>query len=473
VSPFEAALVVFSVVSFVYFVLLDLLYLLLTVLAWNDLRRTIWRRRYLALDEVFASPLTPGISLLVPAYNEEAGIVESVQSLLALRYPRHEVVVVNDGSQDGTIAVLVDAFDLVPVRQAVREGIPTARITAAYASRTHPDLLVLDKENAGRSDAINAGVNAARHPYVCMIDADSLLEHDALLRIAKPLLDDPETVVAAGGTVRAANGCHIEHGQVLSVRLGRSRLATVQTLEYIRAFLISRIGWGRLHALGLISGAFGIFDRALLQTVGGLWTDTVGEDLELTLRLHRHLRERGEAYRVVFVDDAVCWTEVPEDFTTLGGQRRRWQRGLYQALRRHRVMIGNPRYGPIGLIATVYFAVFEFLSPLFALLGLAVSVGLWVVGAVSTGYIASFLAVSVGMGVVLSTAALAIEQVGYGRYERRRDVARLLSYTVLESFGFHQLHNWWRFVGYVDIARGKTAWGVQKRRGLARNVDQV
>jgi cellulose synthase/poly-beta-1,6-N-acetylglucosamine synthase-like glycosyltransferase len=473
VNVIEAVLVAFSVVSFIYFVALDILYLLLTGLAWNELRRTLWRRRYLGLDEAFASPLTPGISLLIPAYNEEAGIVESVRSLLALRYPRHEVVVVNDGSKDDTIGALVKAFDMVPVRQAVREGIATANIRVAYASRRHPNLLVLDKENAGRSDAINAGVNAARYPYVCMIDADSLLEHDALLRIAKPLLDDPESVIAAGGTVRAANGCEIDHGQVLSVRLGHSRLATIQTLEYIRAFLVARIGWGRMNALGLISGAFGIFDRALLQTVGGLWTDTVGEDLEVTLRIHRHLRERGEPYRVVFVDDAVCWTEVPEDLATLGRQRRRWQRGLYQALRRHWVMIGNPRYGPIGLVAAVYFAVFEFLSPLFVLLGLGVSVGLWIFGAVSTGYIASFLVVSVGMGVVLSTAALAIELVGYGRYERRRDVARLLAYTFLESIGYHQLHNMWRMLGYIDIARGKTEWGVQKRRGLARPTDEV
>ncbi|WP_034623209.1 glycosyltransferase [Cellulomonas sp. URHE0023] len=472
-NPVEVALVAFSVVSFVYFVALDILYLLLTGLAWNDLRQSLWRRRYLGLDEAFASPLTPGISLLIPAYNEEAGIVESVRSLLALRYPKHEVVVVNDGSTDGTIAALVKAFDMVPVRQAVREGIATATIRVAYASRPHPNLLVLDKENAGRSDAVNAGVNAARYPYVCMIDADSLLEHDALLRIAKPLLDDPENVIAAGGTVRAANGCRIDHGQVLDVRLGKSRLATIQTLEYIRAFLVSRIGWSRLRALGLISGAFGIYDRALLQTVGGLWTDTVGEDLELTLRLHRHLRDRGEPYKVVFVDDAVCWTEVPEDLATLGKQRRRWQRGLFESLRRHRVMIGNPKYGPIGLVAAVYFAVFEFLSPLFALLGLGVSVVLWAIGAVSTGYIASFLAVSVGMGVVLSTAALAIELIGYGRYERRRDVGRLLSYTVIESFGFHQLHNWWRFMGYFDIFRGKTEWGEQKRKGLARPADET
>lgn len=467
-SGAETVFVVFSVLSFAYFVVLDILYLTLTALAWVDLRKKLWRRNYLGLDEVFASPLTPGISVLVPAYNEEAGIVESVRSLLALRYPRHEVVVINDGSKDGTIDALVEAFDLVPVRQAIRDGIPTARIRTAYVSRPHPDLLVLDKENAGRSDALNAGVNAARYPYVCMIDADSLLEQDALLKIAKPLLDQPGSLVAAGGTVRVANGCRIENGQVLDVRLARNRLAVIQTLEYIRSFLVARVGWGRLNALGLISGAFGIYDRALLQTVGGLWVDTVGEDLELTLRLHRYLRERGEPYRIAFVDDPACWTEVPEDFATLGRQRRRWQRGLWESLRRHRTMIGNPKYGIVGVLVLVYFSVFEFLSPIFALLGLLLTAALWAAGVVSTGYFLSMLAVSVVLGVVLSTAALAIEELSFGRYKRRRDVLRLLGYTVLESVGYHQLHLTWRLLGYVDIVRGKTEWGEQKRRGLAR-----
>jgi cellulose synthase/poly-beta-1,6-N-acetylglucosamine synthase-like glycosyltransferase len=314
-------------------------------------------------------------------------------------------------------------------------------------------------------------VNAARHPYVCMIDADSLLEKDALLKIAKPLLDRPGSVVAAGGTVRVANGCRIEHGQVLDVRLSRNRLATIQTLEYIRSFLVARVGWGRMNALGLISGAFGIFDRALLQTVGGLWVDTVGEDLELTLRLHRYLRDRGEEYKIAFVDDPACWTEVPEDFATLGRQRRRWQRGLWESLRRHRSMIGRPKYGAVGVVALVYFAVFEFLSPLFSLFGLLLSVLLWATGVVDDGYILAMLAVSIVMGVVLSAAALAIEELSFGRYTRRRDVLRLMGYTVVESFGFHQLHNVWRLMGYVDVARGKTEWGAQKRMGLARPAD--
>jgi cellulose synthase/poly-beta-1,6-N-acetylglucosamine synthase-like glycosyltransferase len=348
--------------------------------------REVRSREYLALDELFRSPLTPGISVLVPAFNEEAVIVESVRSLLSLRYPMHEVVVTNDGSTDGTIAILVEAFDLAPVRIAPRDGVPTATVRQTYVSRRHSNLLVVDKDNGGRSDALNAGLNVARHPYVCVIDADSLLEDDALLKVAKPILDDPDLLAATGGTIRIANGCRVDHGRVIEARLPSSRLATVQVLEYFRAFLVARVGWSRLNALGIISGAFGLFHRSLVETVGGYWTPTVGEDFELTLRLHRHLRERGEPYRIAFVSDPVCWTEVPEQLATLGRQRRRWQRGLWEGLRRHQPMLLNRRYGAVGLVAMPYFALFEFLSPVFSLGGILITIVLWLLGVLSATY---------------------------------------------------------------------------------------
>jgi cellulose synthase/poly-beta-1,6-N-acetylglucosamine synthase-like glycosyltransferase len=466
VSALRDILLAYTIVSFVYFLVLNGLYLFLTGLAWREMGADVRARRYLALDEMFRSPLTPGISVLVPAFNEEAVIAESVRSLLALRYPRHEVVVVNDGSSDGTVAALREAFDLAPVRKALRDGIPTAEVRATYVSRSNPDLVVVDKENGGRADALNAGVNAARHPYVCAVDADSLLEEDALLKVAKPILDDPDLLAATGGTIRIANGCRVDHGRIVEVRLPRSRLATVQVLEYFRAFLVARVGWSRLNALGIISGAFGLFRRSLLEAVGGFWTQTVGEDFELTLRLHRHLRDRGEPYRVAFIPDPVCWTQAPEQLETLARQRRRWQRGLWEGLRRHSGMIGNPRYGVVGLVAMPYFAVFEFLSPVFALLGLVVTVVWWLVGGLSTLYFAAFLAVSLGLGVVLTTAALALEEFSYRRYTRRREVLRLLAYSVLENIGYRQLHDVWRAAAYVDIARGKTAWGAQRRVGF-------
>ena len=460
-------LFVYTLFTFFYFVILNGLYLFLTLLAWRQMGSDVRARGYLGLDEVFRSPLTPGVSVLVPAFNEQAVIVESVRSLLALRYPSHEVVVVNDGSDDETLSVLREAFELAPVRKVLRDSIPTKVIRGTYVSRNHPNLLVVDKENGGRSDALNAGVNAARHPYVCVIDADSLLEQDALLKVAKPILDDPDLLAATGGTIRIANGCTIDHGRVVEVRLPKSRFATVQVLEYFRAFLVARVGWSRLNALGIISGAFGLFHRSLLETVGGYWTETVGEDFELTLRLHRYLRERGEPYKIAFISDPVCWTEVPTEFSTLGRQRRRWQRGLWQALRRHGHLIGRPRFGVLGLVAMPYFVLFEFLSPMFALLGLVVTVLWWVIGGLSTVYFLAFLAVSIGLGLLLTTAALALEEFSYQRYRKRREVARLLAYAVLENIGFRQLHDIWRALGYVDIARGKREWGAQQRRGFA------
>jgi cellulose synthase/poly-beta-1,6-N-acetylglucosamine synthase-like glycosyltransferase len=466
-------LIVYSIFAFFYYAVLNGLYFLLTFLAWRDMGSEVRSRRYLALDEMFRSPLTPGVSVLVPAFNEETVIVESVRSLLALRYPRHEVVVVNDGSTDGTLAALERAFSLAPVRVALRDGIPTAPVRGTHVSRTNPTLLVVDKENGGRSDALNAGVNAARHPYVCVIDADSLLEEDALLKVSKPILDDPDVLAATGGTIRIINGCRVDHGRVLEVRVPGSRLATIQVLEYLRAFLVGRVGWSRMNALGIISGAFGLFHRSLVETVGGYWTRTVGEDFELTLRLHRYLRERGEPYRIAFVSDPVCWTESPEQLQTLSRQRRRWQRGLWEGLRRHARMTGNPRYGAVGVVAMPYFVLFEFLSPVIALGGLTVTVLLWLFGAVPATYFISFILVSVGLGLLLTTAALALEEFTYRRYPRRRDVLRLLAYAVVENFGYHQMHDVWRTLGYFDIARGKTTWGTQQRRGFAPADDEL
>jgi cellulose synthase/poly-beta-1,6-N-acetylglucosamine synthase-like glycosyltransferase len=460
------ALLIFTAASFGYFAVLNGLYLLLTVLAWAQRAGEVRRSSYLGLDEMFRSPLTPGISVLVPAFNEQAGIVESVRSLMSLRYPRHEVVVANDGSRDDTMRVLIEAFDLVKIRMAVRDFVGSAPIRAIYGSRRHRNLLVVDKENGGRSDALNAALSVARHPYVCAIDADSLLEADALLKVAKPIVNDPGLVMATAGTIRIANGCRVDHGRVVEVRLPKNRLATIQVLEYFRAFLVGRVGWSRLNALGIISGAFGLFHRPLLETVGGYWTETVGEDFELTLRLHRHLRDRDEPYRIVFVPDPACWTEVPEQFATLGRQRRRWQRGLWQGLWRHRRMILNPRYGAVGLLAMPYFVVFEFLSPLFSLGGIVVTTGLFAVGKISSAYFAAFLLISLGLGLLLTSAALALEEYGFQRYRRRREMFRLLAYAVLENIGFHQLHDLWRASGYLDIARGTTSWGAQQRRGF-------
>ena len=462
----EHMLVGVAFIALGYFAALNGIYLFLTAIAWRSVTHHRRRRSYAGTDEAFASPLTPPISVLLPAYNEAAGIVESVRSLLALRYPEHEVIVVNDGSTDDTLKRLVAAFDLVPVRKALRDSVATAPVRGAYASRRHHQLWVVDKVNGGKADALNAGLNAARYPYVCAVDADAILEEEALLRVAKPVVDDPDVVAATGGIIRIANGCRIDHGEVAEVGLPRSRLATFQTVEYFRAFLVGRVGLSRFGSLLIISGAFGLFRRSLVEAAGGWWTETVGEDMELVVRLHRHLREHGEHYRIEFIPDPVCWTEVPEDLRALSSQRRRWQRGLAETLWRHRSVVGNPRHGVLGLVAAPYFLVFELLGPVVEVLGYAAAALAGATGAVSLAFVVAFAAVSVLLGALLSVSALALEEFSFRRHEHGREAARLVAFAVLENFGYRQLVALWRSLAFIDLARREKAWGRQRRLGF-------
>ena len=451
-----------------YFAALNSIYFAFTLIAYRSLGAHVRSRTYDSIDEAFDSPFTPGITIVLPALNEAAGIVESVRSLLALRYPKFEIVVVNDGSTDETLTRLNDVFDLAPAHRVLRTSIATRPVRGSYVSRRHTNLCVLDKENGGKADALNAGVEAAVYPYVCAMDADALIEPDALLRVAAPILDDPDLVVATGGIVRIANGCTIDHGRVTEVRLPTSRLATLQVIEYLRAFLVGRVGWGRLNALLIISGAFGLFRRDVIEEAGGYWTETVGEDVELVVRIHRHLRERAIPYRIVFVPDPVCWTEAPEDFRTLSRQRRRWHRGLGQTLWRHRRTIGNPRHGSFGLLALPYFLVFEFLGPMIEIFGPPITIVAYLLGDLSILFLAAFLVIALLLGVVLTIAALALEELSFRRHARTRDILRMLCYAVIENIGYRQLTDFWRTLAVVDLARRKQGWGAQRRRGIGK-----
>lgn len=456
----------YGVLVIVYFALLNVNYIILTAVSWSTLGRYLRTREYSGIDEAFASPLTPPISMLLPAYNEEPLIAESVRSLLAMRYPRYEIIVVNDGSTDATLQELIDAFDLVPVAITMRTNAPYADVHTAFRSRRHPELTVLDKDNGGKADALNAGISAAQHPYVCAIDSDAILESDALLRVAMPLLDDPDLVVAAGGIVRIANGCQVEAGQVIQVGLPRSRLATLQVVEYFRAFLVGRVGWSKMRALLIISGAFGLFRRSAVEAVGGWWKGTVGEDMELVVRLHRYFQEQREDYRVLFVPDPVCWTEVPETFRSLSRQRRRWQRGMAEALWRHRRVVLRPRYGRLGMIATPYFVFFELIGPPLSLASYPILPIAWYLGLLSLPYVIAFFVLALLVGQLLSIAALALEEFSFRRQPRWREVARLVFYASIENFGYRQLTDVWRMQGLWDAIRGKSGWGEMARRGF-------
>jgi cellulose synthase/poly-beta-1,6-N-acetylglucosamine synthase-like glycosyltransferase len=300
-----------------------------------------------------------------------------------------------------------------------------------------------------------------------MVDADSVLDPDALLSVAKPFGDDPLRVAACGGVVRIANGCKVIGGRVVDVRMPRKWLVRVQVVEYLRAFLMGRTGWSRLGGLVVISGAFGIFRRDLVVEVGGMAYDTIGEDAELVVRLHHHLREMKQDYRVIFVAEPVSWSEAPATLRVLGRQRRRWHRGIAEILRKHRRMIGNPRYGRIGLLALPYYVVFELLAPFIELSALVLlPLGLWI-DAVDLAFAWRFALVAYGYGLLVSLVSLFIEEVSFHRYPRWSDLVRGVAAAVLENFGYRQLLAVWQVSGVLHAWRGRQAvWGTMHREGF-------
>ncbi|MGW4947025.1 glycosyltransferase family 2 protein [Actinoplanes sp. NPDC004185] len=458
-----------DVTIFAYFLALNSSYLVLIALAGLEFGRHLRRAPFAGADDMFRSPLTLPVSVIVPAYNEGPGIVAAVTAMTALRYPRYEVVVVDDGSSDDTFELLRAEFDLVEVPRVVPNEVPyQSRVLSVHVARANPQTLtVVRKTNGGKADALNVGINLARHPLICMVDADSVLDPDALLSVAKPFGDDPLRVAACGGVVRIANGCKVVGGRVVDVRMPRQWLVRIQVVEYLRAFLMGRTGWSRLGGLVVISGAFGVFRRDLVVEIGGMATDTIGEDAELVVRLHHHLRRRRQEYRVIFVAEPVSWSEAPASLRVLGRQRRRWHRGIAEILRKHRGMIANPRYGRIGLIALPYYVIFELLAPFVELAALVLlPLGLWV-DAVDLAFVWRFVLVAYGYGLLVSLASLFIEEVSFHRYPRWSDLVRGVLAAILENFGYRQILAVWQVRGALGALHGRRAeWGVMHRSGF-------
>jgi cellulose synthase/poly-beta-1,6-N-acetylglucosamine synthase-like glycosyltransferase len=459
------ALGVFNWVVLAYFIVLNAVYLTTSLFAFGALRRYARRLKSLDLGDLVRGAGAPPITLLAPAYNEEATCVEAVRSLLTLDYPEYEILVVNDGSTDRTLERLVAEFNLKPTARIATAFLDTRLVRQIYRSRRHPNLWIVDKENGGKADALNAGINFCRTPLFCAMDADSLLEREALVRIVRPFLEDASTV-ATGGILRIANGCVVDHGQVLDVRLPRNLWARFQVLEYLRAFLSGRMGWDALQATLVISGAFGMFRRSTVVDAGGYATDTVGEDMELVVRLHRHCREHGIPYAIHFVPDPVAWTECPETLRQLARQRDRWQRGLFQSLNRHRVMLMNSRYGRAGLLAFPYFFFLEMLGPVVEALGYVAFAVAVLSGRAEYAYVVAFLMVAIVLGIALSVAAVALEELSFRRYPRLKDLLSLFLLALGENFGYRQLTAWWRVKGTWSALRGVEGWGRMARKGF-------
>ena len=410
----------------------------------------------------------PAITLLVPAFNERLTIVDSVSSLISLHYPSFEVVVVNDGSTDDTLATLIAAFDLAPIERPHDNIAPHASIRAIYGAPHQPRLVVVDKENGGKADALNAALNLSRAPIICSVDADSILEPDSLLRAVAPFQQDPERVIAVGGMVRLANGCDIDSGRIIRVGTPTNLLALLQTIEYLRAFLMARLAWSEVRSLLIISGAFGLFRRDAVLEVGGYRLGTVGEDMELVIRLHRRNLTLKRPYRIEFLPEPVCWTQAPESLSVLARQRARWHRGTLETFASHADMLFNPQFGRVGFLGFGYILAVDVLGPVLDIAGYLIVLLFWAMGVLDTEYFFAFLAVSFGFGVVVSVGALALEETELRRFPDARSLLTLTGAAIVENFGYRQLNTVWRLRGTYQFLRGQSAWGAMAKVGFRR-----
>lgn len=457
-----------------YFIAINTIYLILMLFSLKGAneRLAMWHIKKQTL--LFEQDLLPSISIIAPAYNEEKSIIESITSLLNLKYPKYEVIVVNDGSKDDTIGTLVRHFELERKHPFFSMKLRTKPLRSVYVSKQIPNLIVIDKQNGGKADALNMGINAAKNDYICGIDADSLLEEDALLKLMSVTLDDATNHIAIGGNIVPVNGCEVDKGKIEKSGLGSNPVVRLQTLEYLRAFTTGRVGWSKLNSLLIISGAFGLFNRLSLLDTGGYLTisgdlkkDTVGEDMELVVRLTHKAIQNKQTYRVSYVHNANCYTELPSDFKTLLKQRNRWQRGLLDILSYHRSMLFNPKYRQPGLLGFPYFFIFEMMGPFIEFLGYAALIGSLFLGLLNIELVTLLFYASIGYGILISLISLWISERQNSFY-RYRDTILLIIIAIFENFGYRQIMSLHRIKATFAALKENGSWGSQTRTGFKK-----
>jgi cellulose synthase/poly-beta-1,6-N-acetylglucosamine synthase-like glycosyltransferase len=455
-----------------YSIAVSLSYLVLMRLSYKNVKKQarLWNLKNISM--LFRNKMIPAISIIAPAYNEEMTIVSSVKSLLNLKYPDYELIVVNDGSKDEMLNKLIEAFRLVRVNYRYTASLQTAPIRGIYRNPSLPKLVVIDKSNGGKADALNAGINVANKEYFCGIDSDSLLEPEALLKLASLTLDESTETPALGGNVFPINGCEVDNGLITKIRIPKSHLARFQNIEYLRAFMVGRLGWQQINSLLIISGAFGLFRKERIIGIGGYMTtlgkyrkDTVGEDMELVVRISRLMHEMGLRFKILYAYNANCWTQVPEDMKSLKTQRYRWHRGLIDIMFFHKKLIWNPKYKHTGMLAMPYYLLFETLGPMIEAQGYLMVVIAALLG-ILDGRIALLLFIgTVFFGIINSISAVLIAE-REDQYFTPLDMTKLLLYALIENFGPRQWISFWRIRGQFNVIFGKGGWGKIKRKGL-------
>lgn len=460
-------LTTFSVLILVFFVALQIIMVLLAIGSALVLRRERIMEKFGRVEDMLGSDLAPPLSIVIPAYNEAAGIVESIRSISMASYPRFEIVVTNDGSTDETLHLLIEAFDLIPVPYPLRAILPTAPVRQVYKSkRSTIDITVVDKENGGRADALNAAITAARFPYVMATDADVIIDGEALIQSMRLIAEDRARVVAVGGNIRPLNGGSVRHGHVVEPGIPDSLFARYQILEYVRSFISSKPAWGAIRALPNVSGAFGIFRRDLVVDLGGYTNGHFGEDLDLTMRIHRLHLDNKIPYRIRYAPAAVVWTEVPPTRAILRRQRIRWHRGLMTAVKDFRSSFFNPKHGTVGMLMWPFIVLFEYLAPIVEFVGyLIVPLALYL-GAVKISTVLTLYLIALFLGAVTSLLGLLLDE-RYGYFNDPMETLKLLGLVFIENVGLRQITVWWRIRAMMG-GKATKVWGNMERRGVTQ-----
>ena len=444
-------------------------YLVLTIFSAISLRKYLRKNSYVDYNSIVSSPLAPTLSVIAPAFNESRTIIDNIRTLLSLYYNNYEVIVVNDGSEDDSLEKMISTYELEKVNYYFDYRLPCKRIRGVYKSqnRSFKKLTVIDKMNGGKADSLNAGLNVSKNDLVVSIDADSIMEPDALLKLVKPFMEAKEKkVIGAGGVIRIANSCEISGGHIKKVHLPKKFLPRAQVMEYTRAFLMGRMAWSELDGLLLISGALGMFDREIVIQAGGYHTNTVGEDMELVVRIRRYMVDNNLSYDVVYIPDPLCWTEVPSTIKVLARQRSRWTRGTMETLITHRKLFFNRRYGKLGMLGYPYWLMFEYLAPIIEFLGILWFIFLVITGKLNWPFFLLLTGFVYFFAVSLSIWAVLFEEVTFHKYEKRRDVLRLIGTAFLEPVFYHPLVMLMTIKGNIDKLFKINTWGKMERKGF-------
>jgi cellulose synthase/poly-beta-1,6-N-acetylglucosamine synthase-like glycosyltransferase len=449
---------VFNVIVILYFFAGNGAYTILMFVAAGGAFVHKRRLDYQSVQDLRDSGAMPPLTVIIPAHNEENSIIETVQSVRQADYPDMRIVVVDDGSHDSTLERLVHEFRLNPTHLIYRAVLPTGRVRGLFVSDDFPSLLVISKEQGGKADALNAGINSCRTPYFCTLDADSLVEPDSLLRLMRPIVRSARNTIVSAGTIRIRNGCKILRARVEEPRMPSTWIERFQVVEYLRSFLFGRAGWNLVGGTMIVSGAMAVFHRQQTIDAGGFSRSTVGEDIELIVRLQRSARKRKEKVAIAFSFDPVCWTQCPTAYSMLVRQRRRWQLGLCQTLWFNLGMLFNPGYGLLGLCSFPFHLCVEGLGAAVEITGYLIVPFAFALHLALLKFYIPLVIFSLVYASLLSVAAILLEELTYRRYPRRRDLYLLLASAMIDNFGFRQRVLYYRVQGFMRFIAGIHHW---------------